>query len=127
MKKPWKQVNIIIHKGKNKDIITCIKTAKGFENDTHCIANCFNDYFTSVAKSLVSKIKTKHNFRQFLDQSLENFMFLTPSSAQEVEKCIKSLDSKKSNDIYKMSAKFLKVICRPVSQISSNLFNESFS
>ena len=95
MKKTWEQVNSIIHKGKNKDIISCIKTAKGFESDPHRIANCSNDYFTSVTKNLVSKIKTKHNFRQFLDQSHENSMFLTPTSSQEVEKCIKSLDSKK--------------------------------
>ena len=27
-------------------------------------------------------------------------MFLSPTSAQEIEKCIKSLDSKKLSDIY---------------------------
>ena len=54
-------------------------------------------------------------------------MFRTPNSAKEVNKCIKSLDSKKSRDIYGISTKFLKVICRPVSEILSNLFNESFS
>ena len=46
----WKQVNSIIHKGENKDVITCIKTAKGFESDPHHTANRFNDYFISVAK-----------------------------------------------------------------------------
>ena len=116
MKKTWKQVNGIIHKVKNKDVITCIKTAKGFESDPRHIGNCFNDYFTCVAKNLVSKIKTKHNFRLFLDQPLENSMFLTPTHAQEVEKGIKSLDSKKSSDIYGLSTKFLKVICKPVSE-----------
>ena len=35
MKKTWKQVNSIIHKGKNKDVITCIKTVKGFDSDPH--------------------------------------------------------------------------------------------
>ena len=99
MKKTWKQVKSIIHKGKNKDVITCIKTVKGFESDPHRIANCFNDYFTSVAKNL-QKIKTKHNFRQFLDQPIENSMLLTPTSAQEVEKCIKYLDSKKNQAIF---------------------------
>ena len=33
MKKTQKQVNSIIHKGKNKDIIMCIETAKGFQSD----------------------------------------------------------------------------------------------
>ena len=93
-----------------------IKTAR-VQSDPCRIANCFNDYFTSVAKNLVSKIKTKHIFWQFLDQPLENSMFLTPTSAQEVNKCIKSLDSKKSRDTSGMSTKFLKVICKPVSEV----------
>ena len=54
-------------------------------------------------------------------------MFLTPTSAQEVNKCIKSLDSKKSRDTSGMSTKFLKVICKPVSEVLSNLFNQSLS
>ena len=54
-------------------------------------------------------------------------MFLTPTSAQEVYKCIKSLDNKKSNNIYGMSTKFLKVIFKSVSEVLRNLFNESFS
>ena len=54
-------------------------------------------------------------------------MFFTPTSAQEVHKCIKSLDSKTSNNIYGMSTKFLKVICKPLSEVLSTLINESFS
>ena len=54
-------------------------------------------------------------------------MFLTPTSAEEVYKCIKSLDNKKSNNIYGMSTKFLKVIFKSVSEVLRNLFNESFS
>ena len=59
MKKTQKQVNSIIHKGKNKDIIMCIETAKGFESDPHCRANCFNDYFISVAKNLSLKYQNQ--------------------------------------------------------------------
>ena len=33
--KTWKQANRIIHKSQNKDIITHIKTVKGFENEPH--------------------------------------------------------------------------------------------
>ena len=103
------------------------KDQKGLRVDPHRIANGFNDYFTIFAKNLFSKITTKHNFRQFVEQPLKRFVFLSPTSAQEVKKCIKFTDSKKSSNIYGMSAKFLKVICRPVSQVLSNLFNESFS
>ena len=53
-------------------------------------------------------------------------MFLSATSAQGVEQCIKSLYRKKSFSIYGMSAKLLKVICKHVSQVLTNLFNESF-
>ena len=53
-------------------------------------------------------------------------MFLSATSAQGVEKCIKSLYRKKSFNIYGMSAKLLNVICKHVSQVLTNLFNESF-
>ena len=56
MKKTRKQVNNVILKGKNNDIITSIKTAKGLEGDPCRIANCLNDYFRSVAKKKVSYI-----------------------------------------------------------------------
>ena len=55
MKKTWKQENSIKRKCKYKVIITFTKTGKGFESDSHCIANCFNYYFTSVVKKLSPK------------------------------------------------------------------------
>ena len=42
------------------------KDQKDLRVDPHRVANCFNDYFTSFAKNLFSKITTKHNFRQFV-------------------------------------------------------------
>ena len=79
-----------------------------------------------ITLGVLQKKSLIHNFRQFLYQPLENSMFLSSTSAQEVEKFIKSLDSKKSSNIYGMSAKFLKVICRPVSQVLSNLLMKVF-
>ena len=51
-------------------------------------------------------------------------MFLNPVTKNEIEICIKSLDSKKSLDIYGMSPKFLKDISDTTSQA---LCNKSFS
>ena len=58
MNKTWKQINKIIHKGKNKDNINCIKTSHEIEKHPHVIGNKFNNYFTTIAQNLVSKIKT---------------------------------------------------------------------
>ena len=56
MKKMWRQINKIVHKGKNKDNINCIKTSHETENNPNVTGNKFNNYFTTIAQNLVSKI-----------------------------------------------------------------------
>ena len=56
MKKMWRQINKIVHKGKNKDNINCIKTSHEIENNPNVTGNKFNNYFTTIAQNLVSKI-----------------------------------------------------------------------
>ena len=108
MKKMWQQINKIIHKGKNKDNINCIKTSHRIENKPHVIGNKFNNYFTTIAQNLVSKIKSAPEFQRFLDPQEQESIFLSPTTKQENAKHINSLNSKKSSDIYGMSATFLK-------------------
>ena len=127
MKKMWRQINKIIHKGENKDNINCIKTSHGIENKPHVIGNKFNNYFTTIAQNLVSKIKTAPDFQQFLDPQVQESIFLSPTTKEEVAKHINSLNSKKSSDIYGMSATFLKTLSSSVSETLSTLYNESFS
>ena len=115
MKKMWRQINKIIHKGENKDNINCIKTSHGIENKPHVIGNKFNNYFTTIAQNLVSKIKSAPDFQQFLDPQVQESIFLSPTTKEEVAKHINSLNSKKSSDIYGMSAIFLKTLSSSVS------------
>ena len=62
----WQQINKIVHKNKNKDHVTCIKTEKGIISDSFAMGNKFNEFYTSVASKLVSKIKTK-SYHKFVD------------------------------------------------------------
>ena len=123
----WRQINKIIHKGKNKDNINCIKTSHRIENKPHVIGNKFNNYFTTIAQNLVSKIKSAPDFQQFLDPQVQESIFLSPTTKEEVAKHINSLNSKKSSDIYGMSATFLKTLSSSVSETLSTLYNKSFS
>ena len=127
MKKTWKQINKIIHKGKNKDNINCIKTSHRIENNPHVIGNKFNNYFTTIAQNLVSKIKTAPDFQQLLDPLVQESIFLSPTPKEEVAKHINSLNSKKSSDIYGMAATFLKTLSSSVSEALSSLYNKTFS
>ena len=63
-----------------------------------------------LAQNLVSKIKTASDFQQFLDRRVQESIFLSPTTKEEVPKHINSLNSKKLNDIYGTSATFLKTL-----------------
>ena len=63
----WQQINKTVHKNKKKDHVTCIKTEKGIISDPFAIGNKFNEFYTSVASKLVSKIRTKSTYHKFLD------------------------------------------------------------
>ena len=90
------------------------------------MGNKFNEFYTSVASKLVSKIKTK-SYHKFVDPKQPDSMFLQPTNKSEIEKIIKSLDSNKSSDIYGMSPKLLKILSPAISETLSNIFNESFA
>ena len=123
----WQQINKIVHKNKNKDRVNCIKTEKGIVSDPFVIGNKFNEFYTSLASKLVSKIKAKSSHEKFLDRKRPESMFLQPSNKIGIEKIINSLDINKSSDIYGMSPKFLKILSTEISETLNNIFNESFA
>ena len=102
-------------------------TEKGVESNPYKIANKFNDFYTTIATKLVTKIKTNKSFDKFLDPKQQNTMFLSPVTIEELGLCIKELDSKKASYIYGMSAKFLKIMTSEISESLCMIFNESFS
>ena len=114
----WQQINKIVHKNKNKDYVTWIKTAKGIISDFP-IGNKFNEV------SFQNKKKSSHH--KFPDPKHPDLMFLQPTYKSEIEKIIKSLDSNKSSDIYGMSPKFQKILSPAISQTLSNIFNKNFA
>ena len=77
--KLWQQINKIVHKNENKDYVTCIKTGKGIISYPFAIGNKFNEFYTSVASKLVSKIKTKSSHHKFLDPEQPDSIFLEPT------------------------------------------------
>ena len=127
MKKTWKEINKIIHKNKTRDTILCVTTEKGVESNPYKIANKFNNFYTTIATKLVTKTKTNKSFDEFLDPKQQNTMFLSPVTIEELEFCIKELDSKKASDIYRMSAKFLKIMTSEIPESICMIFNASFS
>ena len=89
MKKTWKEINKILHKNKARDTILCVTSEKGIESNPYKIANEFNDFYTTIATKLVTKIKTNKSFGEFLDPKQQNSMFISPVTIDKIELCIK--------------------------------------
>ena len=77
---------------------------QGIENNLHTMDNKFNGHFTTITQNLGYKIKTVTNFCQYIDPQVQNSTFFSPTTKEEIEKHIHSLSSKKSSDIYGISA-----------------------
>ena len=63
--------------------------------------NKFNSHFTTIAQNLVYKIKTMTNFCQYIYPQVQNSVFFSPTTRNRKTY---SLSSKKSSDIYGISA-----------------------
>ena len=127
-KKTWKQISTIVNKTKTSNIITCIETNDmQFETDPLKIGNKFNEYFSTIAQKLVDQIKTQKKFEEFLDKPNEKSFFMIRTDKNEIERIIAALDSNKASDIYGMSVDVLKILSPHISQILSEIFNESLS
>ena len=127
LKKVWSGINDLISSRKNKrnspSSIYISKTE--LTSDPSLIANQFNDYFTTVADNLRSKIVfSKHIFTDFLKNCNSKSIFISPTDQKEVASCISSLKLNKSNSIH---PKILTLLLEELSIILAKLINLSFS
>ena len=129
MKKTWSAINDILNRSKKH------KTSDIFLNDNgniltdqKIIANKFNDYFLNVADNLAKKIaKPSTKFQDYLKNPNEHSFYLSETTQQEVEDLIKALAINKANDIYGLSASFVKPGGPTIASIISILFNKSIN
>ena len=92
------------------------------------IASHFNDYFTNIGPKLANSIgqpKNNYDFTKSLPQPLNNSIFLTPITQEEVSDIISNLNINKSPGIDGYSNKVLKSVSTIISTPLSHLFNFS--
>ena len=128
LQKLWKGIKEIINiKSKTFVTPTCLQAENANITDPLTISNYFNDYFTSIADSILRKRKYNgsKSFKDFLPlRLLENFTF-EKCDEKEIETIISSLNQKKSSGPNSIPTHILKLlndtICCPLKQIF-NLF-----
>ena len=81
----------------NNDSSTSIIHEGNFIADPLSIANVFNDFFSTVAQKVQSKIKfSRKSFSDFLPPNIHESIILSQITEDEISKIISSLNSSKS-------------------------------
>ena len=125
IRKAWSVINSIRCKSKNNKLPNFIDTNGVIVTNRREICTKFNEYFVNVATKLnIDKYNNVDapDFKQYLRNSVNNSLFLSPITDNETHDIINSLDSNKSNDI---SPKLLKALCNTFCPILTYLFNSS--
>ena len=91
-------------------------------------ANQFNNFFTSIAKSLVTKIaKTLKSFDSYIKSSNKKTFFISPTSKKDAEDILGTLKTNKSIDLSTVPTKILTEFKKYFSESISDLINLAFS
>ena len=124
--KVWKGIREIIGSD-SKSSPSSIRVNGHLSSDPNVVANGFNDFFTSIADAVRSKIgSTNRHFSHYLKNHVRNSIFLDRVNPAEVLLTINSLSLNKSSGPNSISPTILRLLRFDLSGPLSFLFNLSF-
>ena len=129
LRQTWKGIlNILQIKNKTSSTPTCILDNGISMTDPCEIANMFNIYFSTIGKTLQSKIHSSHvNFSRYLkNPNFHNFL-ISPTNNTEVSILISNMKNGKASGPNSIPTYVLKDLNGEISVILANFFNLSFS
>ena len=132
IKKTWyKKFSIktlVSMKQKNNDTPSLITKNEKYINDPVSIANTFNNFFTSFAEVVHSKIKfSNKSLKKSLSSEINDSFLITSTNKEEIYKIIKSLNSNKSCGPNSILTKVLHLLQDQISNHFATICNLSFS
>ena len=97
-----------------------------FVADLLSIANVFNNFFSTIAQKVQSKIKfSKKSFYDFLPPNIHESIILCQITEDEISKIISSLSSSKSTGPNSIPTKILKLFQVKILKHLTDIFNLS--
>ena len=127
-KETWNKINQILNNKKSGSDNIYLSENGIIITDPKQVANQFSNYFVAVAKKLTKKIgQTNNKYQDYLKNSNEHSLYLTEMEPYQIRTQIQNLNSKKTIDIFGISANFLKLAGDKIIQPLTFLFNESLS
>ena len=128
MQKIWSGVHDIINSKsqKSSDPIS-LSIGDSISSNPEEVSNLFNDFFTSIADSLRSKLpQSNYHFSSFLKNRNQNSLFLRPTTPEEITKIIGNFSDTKSSGPNSIPVRILKLLNPEISKPISTLINRSF-
>jgi len=126
-KKTWDTLNEIMGKSKKMDTLEKINIEGNLESDPTEIANHFNRFFTAVGSQISdSVLPINKNPEDFINYGRHvPDLLLQNTTPEHIQKVIKNLQPKYSNDAQGVSTKMVKLIGKGISYPLSHIFNLS--
>ena len=130
IKKTWQGIKEIVNLNNKKQVqISQLNYGGKQLNSNKDMANAFNDFFTNVGTNLDNEIpqaNIKKDSTTYLRSRIDIDFEILPTTPQEINDLITSLDTSKSSGPCPISTKFLKLIATETSTILSEICNNSF-
>ena len=115
-------------KHKTNDTPSIIRNDEKYFNDPITITNTFNNFFTSIAETVQSKMKfSNKSFRSFLSSNNNNSFIITTTNKEEICKIKSSFNINKSCGPNSIPTKILHPVQDQISKHLATICNLSFS
>jgi hypothetical protein len=125
LRKTWQILNDALNISKNKQKISQLTIDNNLISDPIVIANKFNEFFTSVAGEISSKINPCPDNVIPTVSNTEFVMSSVPITHLELSSALNDLQSKKSTDLNDISMHLVKTAFLPLSAPLLHIFNKS--
>ena len=127
--KTWIGIKSLVSmKHKNNDTPSIIRNDKKYINDPIPITNTFNNFFSSIAENVQSKIKfSNKSFKSILSTKTNDSFIMNATNKEEVCKGISSPNINKSCGPNTIPTKILHLVLDQISKHLATIYNLSFS
>ena len=123
----WKVFGKIIKNKHTNNKINSINVNNIDITNTPMISEEFNKYFCHIGEHLAKKFENNTNFKEYLQNKVENSFFLHSTTEQEISRVIDNLNPKKSSGYDDLPVKFVQLCKKIISNPLKLIFNQAIA
>ena len=125
-KNVWKSVRELISSKSFSPRNNLLNINGKIETKPALVAEEFNSFFTNITEKIRRQLPPLHiDPLQYVTVNMRNSFFFNAITADEILKVINTLDQSKSNGLFSIPPKLLRLLSRDISYILADVFNIS--